>query len=268
MEVADAAMQSFGYDAANESLDYQGGDAAALGNYIADCYIQFGLQDGSNEENDYANTSYEPVNPSIFPEDPGNPDIIDRDRWQPILLTNFVDQVGNEISEQPDFLSPEWGQVTPFALSDVDRTTYTRDGFDYQVYFDPGPPPYYTSTEYQWGFSMVAVWSGHLSPDDGVMIDISPASIGNNGPLPLSLANYDEFYSYLEGGDSSRGYVANPVTGQPYESQIVPRGDYARVLAEFWADGPDSETPPGHWFVILNEVSDHPSLEKRIGGTG
>lgn len=40
------------------------------------------------------------------------------------------------------------------------------------------------------------------------------------------------------------------------------------MLAEFWADGPDSETPPGHWFVILNEVSDHPELVKRIAGAG
>ena len=41
-----------------------------------------------------------------------------------------------------------------------------------------------------------------------------------------------------------------------------------RGLAEFWADGPDSETPPGHWYVILNDVSDHPSFVKQLGGTG
>jgi hypothetical protein len=49
---------------------------------------------------------------------------------------------------------------------------------------------------------------------------------------------------------------------------MVPRGDYARVLAEFWADGPDSETPPGHWFTILNYVNDHPQFEKRFQGQG
>ena len=48
----------------------------------------------------------------------------------------------------------------------------------------------------------------------------------------------------------------------------MPRGDYTRILAEFWADGPDSETPPGHWFVILNYVSDHPATVKQLGGTG
>ena len=60
----------------------------------------------------------------------------------------------------------------------------------------------------------------------------------------------------------------NPVTGEPYVPQIVPRGDYARVLAEFWADGPDSETPPGHWFTILNEVNDHPLSSRRFEGAG
>ena len=54
----------------------------------------------------------------------------------------------------------------------------------------------------------------------------------------------------------------------PYAAQNCLRGDYARVLAEFWADGPDSETPPGHWFTILNYVSDNPLLVKKFEGTG
>ena len=52
----------------------------------------------------------------------------------------------------------------------------------------------------------------------------------------------------------------NPATGEPYAPDIVPRGDFERVLAEFWADGPRSETPPGHWNVIANQVSDSPGL--------
>jgi hypothetical protein len=36
----------------------------------------------------------------------------------------------------------------------------------------------------------------------------------------------------------------------------VRRADFARALAEFWADGPKSETPPGHWNVVANAVSD------------
>jgi hypothetical protein len=49
---------------------------------------------------------------------------------------------------------------------------------------------------------------------------------------------------------------------------VVNLGDFARVMAEFWADGPKSETPPGHWNVLANLVSDELSPNLRIGGTG
>ena len=271
IDSANGLMQQFGYDTADTSVNYAGGSAAAMGNFIADCYIDFGMQDGANEANDYANMSYVPANPAIEPELPGNPEIVDLDRWQPISLSLAIDQSGNVISSEPEFLSPEWGRVTPFALVDADKTTYQRDGFDYDVYFDPGLPPSYTGAsadDYKWGFSLVAIWASHLDPNDGVMMDISPASIGNIQQYPADVSEFAQFYDYFDGGDASQGHANNPVTGAPYAQQIVPRGDYARVLAEFWADGPDSETPPGHWFVILNEVNDHPDLVRQLGGQG
>ena len=48
--------------------------------------------------------------------------------------------------------------------------------------------------------------------------------------------------------------------------EIVPLGDWGRVIAEFWADGPDSETPPGHWNTLANAVVDHPEFEPRLAG--
>ena len=261
-------MAALGYDTANTATEAATGGPAALGNYIADCYIRYGLQDGSNEQNGYANTSYAPVNGVIKPNEPGNPDITDLNRWQPISLPLFIDQAGNPINSAPTFLSPEWGSVLPFALTPEQRTVYQREGFDYAVFHDPGPPPLLNSPsadEYRWNFELVSIWASHLDPSDGVMVDISPANIQK---YPTSMAEYPQFYDLLDGGDSSVGYAINPVTGASYEPQMVPRGDYARVLAEFWADGPDSETPPGHWFVILNSITDHPALARRIGGAG
>jgi hypothetical protein len=161
-------------------------------------------------------------------------------------------------------------------------TVYHRDSNHdgvmdtFNVYHDPGPPPSHlgiTAPEYKWNFALVAKWSGELDPTDGVMIDISPASIGNDPdkepPLPTSFADYQAFYDADNGGDNSTGHALNPKTGQPYAAEVVPRGDYARILAEFWADGPNSETPPGHWFTILNYVSDQLAPEqKRFGGEG
>jgi hypothetical protein len=271
MATADGLMQQLGFNTALTSTDYSGGSAAALGNHIARCYIDFGFTDGANEANDYANIAYAPANPPIMPEEPGNPDIVDLDRWQQISLSQFIDQSGNPIFTLPEFVGPEWGSVIPFALTDADKTTYERDGWNYEVYFDPGPPPLHdgaTAELYKWGFSLVAAWGAHLDASDGVMIDISPASVGNIQEYPAQLADYDQFYDFMEGGDPGQGYAVNPSTGEAYVPQLVPRGDYARVLAEFWADGPDSETPPGHWFVILNTVNEHPDLARRMGGSG
>ncbi len=265
-------MEELEFDPEQTSTDYISGSAAALGNHIADCYIRFGLQDGANEENNYAITGYSPVNPGIDPTSPGNPDMVDPDRWQPVALPVFIDQAGNRLEDGvPPFLGPEWGRVEPFALQESDLAIHRRDGVDYYVYHDPGPPPRHRGPEsgqYRRGFAMVAVWSSHLDPSDGVMIDISPASTGNVLRYPSGAEEYEAFYDFFEGGDAGLGYASNPVTGAPYTRQLVPRGDYTRVLAEFWADGPDSETPPGHWFGILNEVADHPLLEMRFQGTG
>src|SRR5690606_34920105 len=123
---------------------------------------------------------------------------------------------------------------------------------------------------YKWHFALVAAWGAHLDPSDGVMIDISPKSLGNLNmdEYPKTLSEYKEFYDLENGGDPSRGREMNPITGEPYQPNMVYRGDYARGLAEFWADGPDSETPPGHWFVLLNHISDHPLTIKKFKGSG
>ena len=279
---AEALMGYLGFDIDDTSTDFSSGSAAALGNHIAQCYIDLGMADGANEENSYINRHYIPVNEALQPELPGNPNISDLNRWQPLLLVEFVDQAGNPTVQregtiafggpnQPEFLSPEWGSVVPFALSEDDLTIYTRDDFDYWVYHDPGMPPTIDgelSNNYKWTFSLVTIWSSHLDPGDGVMIDISPASLGNIQSYPTSFTDYPAFYNTIDGGDASVGYDINPATGAPYDAQLAPRGDYTRVLAEFWADGPESETPPGHWFVIFNEVNDHELLLRRFAGTG
>ena len=81
------------------------------------------------------------------------------------------------------------------------------------------------------------------------MIDIGPGARGDN---PL-------------GTNAGNGYDVNPATGKPYAPNLVRRADFGRVVAEFWADGPASETPPGHWNVVANTVSDSPLLTTRTG---
>lgn len=271
-QMTDSFFQELGYDMAFTSTDYSKGSAAALGNYIAQTYIFYGLEDGSNEQNDYANKFYLPVNDFLNPSSDDPIELSDPNRWQPLAFDLFIDQSGNEIpGSVPKFLSPEWGEVWSFALKDEDRTTYNRDDNEYHVFHDPDGPPHLGSElddEYKWGFSMVAIWSSHLDASLEKEIDISPASMGRIPfeNLPTSFTDYSSFYDFTGGGDIGTGHSENPFTGAPYSPQVVKLGDYARVLAEFWADGPDSETPPGHWFTILNYVSDHPQFERKWMG--
>ncbi len=279
LERFDLIMNQFGYDTNFTSISYQSGNAAELGNYIGQMMINYGNFDGSREFADYNSAYYEPVNPSLVLDLSGeNTGIIDPNRWQPLTFDTFIDQSGNLIpGSTPEFLGPEWGNVLPFALSEEDISIFQRDGNTFQVYNDPGIPPQLSlgtqnesSELYKWNFSLVSLWSSHLDPNDNVLWDISPKSIGNIdiSLYPNSFSDYSNFYKQFEGGDISLGHNINPATGEAYQTQMVPRADYARVLAEFWADGPDSETPPGHWFTILNYVNDHELFERKFNGQG
>jgi hypothetical protein len=275
----DLIMDQLGYETETAtSTVYEFGNAAALGNYIAETIIAYGNIDGSRELTQYDNAYYQPVNSALAPIIPTTVQMQDPNRWQPLSLDTFIDQSGNPITGSTiDFLSPEWGNVFPFAMNENESIAYERNGNTYKVYNDPGAPPYLSTTEnntssdaYKLGFSMVSIWGSHLDPSDGVLWDISPSALGNTNidDFPTEYQDYPNFYNIIDGGDIGTGHPQNPVTGQAYEPNIVPRGDYTRVLAEFWADGPDSETPPGHWFTIMNYVNEHPLLEKRFQGEG
>lgn len=272
-------MVELGYDTLDTSPNYTSDDPAHLGNYIGEMMLAYGLIDGANEQNDYANVFYEPTNVPLEVNQFGTSGLFNPDRWQPLAFDDFfIDQSGNPQGEVPQFLGAEWGQVIPFALGadDLEIRTKPGDSYPWFVYHDPGPPPLFNMNnpeglpeEYRWGFELVVKWSSHLDPADTTLWDISPGNIGNLDPsnYPTDFEDYRSFY-LKDGGDISTGHNINPKTGEPYAPNLVKRADYARILAEFWADGPDSETPPGHWFAIFNGVMDHPLFERKFKGDG
>lgn len=239
----DTAFTTQGYDVGNTSP--VGDTPAALGNRIFLNVRDTAMADGGNEIANYApNNGYAPVNAPLIVALP-NITMTDPSRWQPLALAYLVKQNGIIIGAAiQSFVCPHWNNVTPFAL--------VRTGPATLPYFDPGPPPQYTDPLYKQTHMDVLRKSSMLTPDDGVMIDIG-LNVHHNNPL---------------GTNDGTGYPVNPVTGLPYQSNVVKRGDYVRVLAEFWADGPNSETPPGHWNVVANDVSDTPGFQHRIFGQG
>src|SRR6266550_6680871 len=219
----------------------KGHSPAALGNRIAAAAIRFGRKDGSLERLHYADESYVPVNGPLVVSQPGTA-MHDPTFWQPLALDQNVAQNGITVPGKVQaFIGAQWGHVRGFALPP------SKTG----VPIDPGPPPIGTpaSAAYKQAAVDVIQRSADLDPTDGQTIDIGLDALGNN---PL-------------GTNDGHGYQVNPVTGKPYAPERVPRADFARILAEFWADGPNSETPPGHWNVIANHVSDSQQLAGRIG---
>ncbi len=261
-------MTLLGYNTNNVSRDTS--TPAGVGNSVFDAVSAWFLNDGSRQPN---GVPFPTANPPVaYPDYPvGNPrryafvnppmnpflhgvtdgtnGINNVNLWQRLIVAGSIDQNGFPQNPLQGFLGAQWMWVRTFSLGRIDGD---------KPWIDPGPPPFLgTARDHEFKTNLVSVIraSSELTTQDGVLVDISPATIGNN----------------LLGSNNGLGYTTNPVTGLPYTSNVVLRGDFTRALTEFWADGPTSETPPGHWNSIANHVSDDMVLigsPFRIGGTG
>lgn len=166
-------MSTLGYDPNNTSTDTT--TPIGVGNVAAQAVLTFRHSDGSNQLGDlhpgaYSDyTGYVPVNDPYTINDPN--------RWQPLLGPNGQPQ---------KFLTPQWGQVTPFALTSGSQ-------------FRPAGPAVVSQPAYKAQADTVLQLSAGLN-------------------------------------------------------------DTNKVIAEYWADGPHSVTPPGHWdlfaqFFLAQNVS-------------
>jgi len=162
-----ALMTAMGYDPDDATTDPA--SPAGVGNQAAAAVLAFRAADGANQAGGYADTSgYLPVN---------TPDqVTDPFRWQPLCGPD-----GNGGFVVQKFLTPHWGEVTPFALTSPDQFL----------------PP---------------------------------------GPTTTTLLLLDE-----EATDTL--LLSATLT------------DLTKVRAEYWADGPRSETPPGHWLLFAAAVA-------------
>jgi hypothetical protein len=173
--VFDPLMNDLGYDGSDLSTDIS--TPPGVGNQACAAVLAFRHGDGSNQLGDinggapYSDyTGYAPVNTPTVLNYP--------DRWQPLAA-----QV---------FLTPQWGLVTPFALTSPDQ-------------FRPKPPAPLGSNEFE-----------HQARD---IVRLS--------------AKLD---------------------------------DRQKAIALYWADGPNTETPPGHWNLFAQFVSrrDNHTLDQDV----
>ena len=169
----DSLMGQLGFDQLDVSTDRS--TPTGIGNLAAAAVLNFRHHDGANQLGDLAPgnysdyTGYQPVN------DPST--ISDPNRWQPLLVTD-----AQGVTTGQRFVAPQWGLVTPFALT-----------------------------------------SG---------AQFRPASVPNLYPSA----------GYTDQAQELMGLSANLT-------------DEQKSIVEYWADGPGTELPPGHWALFAQWVS-------------
>jgi hypothetical protein len=238
----DAFMEKLGYDPGDD--DDVGDSPRALGNRIGASIIEAFADDGANEGENYADPEgFLPDSPNLVVDRPGAGTDVPT-LWQRLVLAEAETQNGIPAAAGAQgYIGGNWGNVTPFSLLRADES---------EPYLDIGTPPVELDDVLVGAAVDCIRRSSEMDTTDATTVDVSPGAFGNN-----SL-----------GANDGTGRDENPVTREPYAPEVVLRADFGRTLAEFWADGPTSETPPGHWNTLANDVSDHADFERRLFGAG
>jgi hypothetical protein len=138
-----------------------------IGNRAAAAVIASRAEDGSNQRGDAAGsdgtpysdyTGYEPVNTVDT--------IVDPDRWQPITFTGSDGQ-----SFTPSYLTPQWGEVTPF-------------GLESGAQFRPPPPPEVGSAQLEQEVAQVVAENADLTLEEKAIVEFmrdGPQSTSQSG---------------------------------------------------------------------------------------
>ncbi len=88
-----------------------------------------------------------------------------------------------------------------------------------------------------------------------------------NRVTPFALTSPDQFRAWIgqygPAHDGSAEYIAQAEELISISAKLT---DEQKVIAEYWKDGPHSETPPGHWNLLAEWVSrrDHHTLDDDV----
>ncbi|OAB61635.1 calcium-binding protein [Leptolyngbya valderiana BDU 20041] len=200
--VFDALMAQLGLDPSNTTEDAT--TAAGIGNLSAEALLEFRRNDGSNQLGNYADTTgYAPTNTS--PEA-----IAALDRWTPEHVP-----IDDETASLQSFLTPQWGQVIPFALSSGD------------VLRPVEPEPF-------------------LLPGVNATVDVSAKTIALDDGMELAIS------SDLVGTVINPAFVEQTQEIVDFSANLT---DEQKLIAEFWEDGGGTSFPPGTWMTFGQFVS-------------
>jgi membrane-associated phospholipid phosphatase len=85
--------------------------------------------------------------------------------------------------------------------------------------------------------------------------------------IPFAMSSPDEFLSFVElFGPAAYGSAEYQEQAQELINFSANLSDRQKMIAEYWANGPHTETPPGHWCLFAQYVSarDNHSLDDDV----
>ncbi len=250
-EIFDELMGELGY---STNLDGVLSDAVLLGIQAAEAVIADRADDGSNQENDYADTSgYTPVN-----TDPDS--VVEVDNWTPTYVP--IDSGGPETLQQ--FLTPHWGDVTPFALENGGELRPVAPEPFFNGFLDASIDMA-SKTITLHGLSDTAT-KGDLRTLKQQLFDLYKGTESFDevkdfikaAKTQLRTCDSQDAELTLDVSKSLIGPVVNPGFIKQAEDIVAASAALTheqQVIAEFWEDGGGTAFPPGTWMTFGQFVS-------------
>ena len=178
--------------------------AAGIGNVAARALLNTRHADGSNQLNNYVdNTGYAPINAN------GN-EVVQLDKWTPELLGDPQNPTAQ------NFLTPQWGSVTPFALN----------GDNIEAFRPVAPEP----------FLLV----------EGATVDL------DNGQIILANKETVAISREIVGTIINPAFIEQTEQVVEISAGLT---DKQKLIAEFWEDAGGTAFPPGTWMTFGQVVS-------------
>lgn len=151
-----------------------------VGNLAAAAVIKSRRSDKSNQNGDIPGSNGEPYSDYTGYEPVNTVDRInDPDHWQPIRF-----YMPNGSSVVKNFLTPHWGEITPFGLTSGSQ-------------FLPGPPPRYGSAELKRDIEEVVRENGNLTLEKKAIVEFMRGGPGSTSPFGVWL----QFIRFLSDRD-------------------------------------------------------------------
>jgi hypothetical protein len=218
-------MRKLGYDPTQLNEDASKPEGVAMRSVQA--LLAYRHHDGSNQLGDLNPKGFYTDHTGFRPYRPTSPDTADLNKWSPMIVGNGMGGF-NDIDARLRTINAKPRQPVTVELGGFIEQRYTTPHWGSVLPFGIDSPK-----------SVVAMPPIYFREDDRV------AGVNEDNETYADL-------DALGDDDYPRSYREQVRQVLRYSARLTNR---EKAIAEYWADGPLSEGPPGHWNVLAHYIS-------------